>query len=51
VKGLLATAALFIACALQIRDLAEQLKDFTPEKADEVLPQEEQQQIKTNINR
>lgn len=41
----------WVSCVLQIRDLAEQLKDFTPEKAYEVLSQEEQQQIKEYINR
>lgn len=44
-------AALWDVCALQIRDLADELKDFTPEKADEVLSQAEQQQIKQYIKR
>jgi hypothetical protein len=42
---------LWDVCALQIRDLARELKGFTPEKADEVLSEEEQQQIKQCIKR
>lgn len=35
----------------QIHDLAEELKDFRPEKADEVLSKEEQRQLTDYINR
>jgi len=35
----------------QIHDLAEELKDFRPEKADEVLSKEEQRQLTEYINR